>query len=56
MVPLKEKVSKIGAEVSVCGCCEVCLSSEDPGLSGLDVESCALSQFLRYRTVSSVVL
>ena len=46
MVPLKEKVSKIGEEVSVCGCCKVCLSSEDPGLSGLYVESHGLSQFL----------
>ena len=46
MVPLKEKVSKIGEEVSVCVCCGVCLSSEDPGLSGLYVESHGLSQFL----------
>ena len=55
IVPLKEKVSKIGEKVSVCVCCGVCLSSEDPGLSGLYVEGHGLSQFLWYRTVSSVV-
>ena len=56
-MPLKEKVSKIGEEVSVCGCCEVCLSSEDPGLSGLDVESCGflVSFCLWYIMMSSVV-
>ena len=46
IVPLKEKVSKIGEKVSVCVCCGVCLSSEDPGLSGLYVEGHGLSQFL----------
>lgn len=39
MVPLKEKVRKIGKKLSVCGFAE-CLSSEDSGLLGLDVESC----------------